>query len=562
MSTRDINHEPDQEFDDFLLGQGDLASLLQSLPQPAPSAELDARILRDAEIALASKARATAMTEDSTTVSATSSQKNSSATANNANAINGAALFNASNVANAANDPAPQPGQRPPASFFSRWRYPLGLAATLVLTMSVTLSVWRGQSIQETPSVLIAGEARRVNGPDTPAPAASTAAQPTSSASPAAESAAAPAVVATPAAAPSAMPAPEAVPAAAPASGTKIAAIPQPVAAGLPAPATSAKDAAAKEEAVKGSALLADAKTGAAPPSPAAPVGLAKARDAKRDAATEPARPADELAQQTHKKAKRIVMDNSPVLAEAASQEKAQAPAVGQIQARGQVLASAQENKQMAREDDYANRQASEALAQSRMQQALHNRAQQMQDKSQEQAQNRAQEHAQNRSQELAQNRAHEQALSRAQSQSQDSRAMAARAQARAEADMADSAPAQVAAAPSRAYASPPPPAVAEARAAPEARPAPANVLPGIDTNRVGRAEASTVQITGARHAPAQPAAPKEAPQAWFERIEKLLKDGKRKEALEEWQKFQATHPAFVVPAATLKELEALRGPK
>lgn len=521
MSTKDINHEPDQEFDDFLLGQGDLASLLQSLPQPAASAELDARILRDAEIALASK------------TTANISDKHG---------------------ANAANDPAPQPGQRPPASFFSRWRYPLGLAATLVLTMSVTLSVWRGQSIQETPSVLIAGEARRVNGPDTPAPAASTAAQPTSSASPAAESAAAPAVVATPSAAPSAMPAPEAVPAAAPASGTKIAAIPQPVAAGLPAPATSAKDAAAKEEAVKGSALLADAKTNAAPPSPAAPVELAKARDAKRDAATEPARPADELVQQTHKKAKRIVMDNSPVLAEAASQEKAQAPAIGQIQARGQVLASVQENKQVAREDEYANRQASEALAQSRMQQALHNRAQQMQDKSQEQAQNR--------SQELAQNRAHEQALSRAQSQSQESRAMAARAQARAEADMADSSPAQVAAAPARTYASPPPPAVAEARAAPEARPAPAYVLPGIDANRVSRAEASTVQITGARHAPAKPAARKEAPQAWFERIEKLLKDGKRKEALEEWQKFQATHPAFVVPAATLKELEALRGQK
>ena len=547
MSTKDIKHEPDQEFEDFLLGQGDLASLLQSLPQPAPSAELDARILRDAEIALASKA-----------------------TAN----------ISDKHGANAANDPAAQPGQRPPANFFSRWRYPLGLAATLVLTMSVTLSVWRGQSLQETPSVLIAGEARRVNGPDTPAPAASTAAQPTSAspASPAAESAAAPAVVATPAASHPAVPAaspatavatnradasPAGVPpAAAPASRPQIAAIPQPMAepplagraaAGLPAPATSAnsqpatsaKDGAVKEEAVKGAAQLADAKTGAAAPSAAAPVELAKSRDAKRDVATEPARLADELAQQPHKKAKRMAMDNSPVLAEAASQEKAQAPASSQIQARGQVLALSQENKQMAREDDYANRQASEALAQSRMQQAQHNRAQQMPDKSQ------------NRSQEQTLNRAQEQTLNRAQNQSQESRAMAARAHARAEADMADSAPAQVAAAPARTYASPPPPP-----AAAEARPAPANALPGVNTNGVSRAEPETVRITGAVHAPAKPAAPKETPQAWFERIEKFLKDGKRKEALDEWQKFQATHPAFVVPAATLMELEALRGQK
>lgn len=495
MSAKDIKHETDQEFEDFLLGQGDLASLLQNLPQPAPSAELDARILRDAEIALANTAGATPSADDS----APSSQKNSSAPATHASAVSGAILSKANNVANAANDPAAQPGLRPPASFFSHWRYPLGLAATLVFTMSVTLSVWRGQSLQETPPVLIAGD----NGPDTPAAAASAAVPPAS--------------------------------------------------AGLPAPATSAKDGAAKEEAVKGAAIRADAKTGAAAPSPAAPVELAKAQDAKRDATTEPARPADELAQQPLKKAKRMAMDSSPVLAEAASQEKAQAPASSQIQAQGQVLASAQENKQMAREDESVNRQANEALAQSRMQQARHNHAQQMQDKSQ------------NRAQEQAQNRAQEQTLNRGQNQALESRAMAARARARveaeAEADMADSAPAQVAAAPARTYASPPPPAV-EARPVPEARPAPANVQAGIDPNRVSRAEASPVHITGALHAPAKPAAPKEAPQAWFERIEKLLKDGKRKEALDEWQKFQVTHPAFVVPAATLKELEALRGQK
>lgn len=142
MTSKDI-HDDDAEFDDFLLGKGELSNLLQALPQPGASAKLDERILRDIEARLATPA-----------VPAPAPA--------------------------AANDAASHPEQRPAPGFFARWRTPLGLAATLVLTMSITMTVWRGQNIAETPAILSENQSL-------PAPATSAAAE--SAAAPAAETA-------------------------------------------------------------------------------------------------------------------------------------------------------------------------------------------------------------------------------------------------------------------------------------------------------------------------------------------------------------------------------------
>jgi hypothetical protein len=115
------------EFADFLQGKGELAGLLQALPQPLPSKQLDERIMAAAAAALNREAPVVPVAPVAVV----------------------AALASAGPDANrvAANDPAPGAGRR--------WRVPLGIAASLLLTLSVTL-----QMHQEHPDqVAVQGEA-------------------------------------------------------------------------------------------------------------------------------------------------------------------------------------------------------------------------------------------------------------------------------------------------------------------------------------------------------------------------------------------------------------------
>ncbi|MBI1890499.1 MAG: hypothetical protein HYS18_07635 [Burkholderiales bacterium] len=95
MTTKDTQDMSDAEFDALLQGRGELADLLRAVPQPAPSAELDAAILARAEAALRAPD---------------------------------------ADVPKAANDPR-MPGtshaKRP--NFVLRWKVPLALAATVIL---------------------------------------------------------------------------------------------------------------------------------------------------------------------------------------------------------------------------------------------------------------------------------------------------------------------------------------------------------------------------------------------------------------------------------------------
>ncbi|GGC67791.1 hypothetical protein [Undibacterium terreum] len=52
MSSKEIHHDDDADFEAFLLGQGDLAAHLQALPQASPSPELDQAIFAKVEAAM------------------------------------------------------------------------------------------------------------------------------------------------------------------------------------------------------------------------------------------------------------------------------------------------------------------------------------------------------------------------------------------------------------------------------------------------------------------------------------------------------------------------------
>jgi len=105
-TTDDIND--DAEFSAFLKREGKVAQQLQSLPQPQPSAQLDAAIL----------AAAKAQLEASRTPQI------------------GARV--------AANDEVPHSGKRAAAGFFTRWRIPIGIAASLLVT--VQLCAWNSKT--------------------------------------------------------------------------------------------------------------------------------------------------------------------------------------------------------------------------------------------------------------------------------------------------------------------------------------------------------------------------------------------------------------------------------
>lgn len=107
----------DDGFELFLQRQDELSRQLQSLPQPAPSAELDAAILAKVEAELARSAATDA----------------------------------------AANDPAlPGAAASPLPGFLSRWRTPLSMAASVML---VTLVLLRWQTQADNPVPLVVAQA-------------------------------------------------------------------------------------------------------------------------------------------------------------------------------------------------------------------------------------------------------------------------------------------------------------------------------------------------------------------------------------------------------------------
>jgi len=125
-SRNDDMHEA--EFEDFLQGKGELASLLQDLPQAQPTAELDTAIIAQAERALA----APLATATSPAI-----------------------------VPAAANDVIGPEGSGNPPSFLWRWKLPLSLAASVLFAIPVVMQ--QNHEFYQTDSVTVAA-------PDAPAP--------------------------------------------------------------------------------------------------------------------------------------------------------------------------------------------------------------------------------------------------------------------------------------------------------------------------------------------------------------------------------------------------------
>lgn len=119
MTSKDDINVDDKDFDAFLKREGDLAQLLQKLPQAMPSAQLDAAILAAAKAELEKTP---------------------------APPIQGTV---------AAND-AEVPGNKSGGpSFIRRWRVPLGLAASLLVTVQlVRLEMTDEQTAPNAPAIL------------------------------------------------------------------------------------------------------------------------------------------------------------------------------------------------------------------------------------------------------------------------------------------------------------------------------------------------------------------------------------------------------------------------
>jgi len=136
MTCKDDIDVDDKDFDAFLRREGELAQLLQQLPQAAPSAELDAAILAAAKAELA-KADTLLLPR-----------------------------------AAAANDSVAGERHALAPSFIRRWRIPLGLAASLLVTVQVVrLELTDEQTLPNAPAILL----ERTPAP-APAPAAAPAA--------------------------------------------------------------------------------------------------------------------------------------------------------------------------------------------------------------------------------------------------------------------------------------------------------------------------------------------------------------------------------------------------
>jgi len=120
MTSKDDIDVDDKDFDAFLRREGDLAQRLQELPQRAPSAELDAAILAAANAELA-KAGTLPLPR-----------------------------------AAAANDPVASERPALAAGFIRRWRIPLGLAASLLVTVQlVRLELTDEQTVPNAPALLL-----------------------------------------------------------------------------------------------------------------------------------------------------------------------------------------------------------------------------------------------------------------------------------------------------------------------------------------------------------------------------------------------------------------------
>ena len=107
MTNRESDRLEDEEFAEFLQGKGELVRHLRALPQPRPSALLDAAILAEVEAGLA----------------------------------RGAACLPESghHVANDAAYDASRPATAAPPGFMARWRMPMATAASMILAASLLL---------------------------------------------------------------------------------------------------------------------------------------------------------------------------------------------------------------------------------------------------------------------------------------------------------------------------------------------------------------------------------------------------------------------------------------
>jgi hypothetical protein len=132
MSTKNTGLDDDNaKFDEFLQGKGELADLLRALPQEQPSSELDAKILADVRRSLQSSLIKTLPGNPVTQVA------DVGPAANQTNGAGGAVILPIRS----------EPARR--SGFLTRWRVPLGICATLVLSLSVTFEVWQGQAHRE-----------------------------------------------------------------------------------------------------------------------------------------------------------------------------------------------------------------------------------------------------------------------------------------------------------------------------------------------------------------------------------------------------------------------------
>ncbi len=147
MTSKDDISVDDKDFDAFLQHEGELAQLLKTLPQPMPSADLDAAILAAAKAEL---------------------EKNP--------APQSVVPIPVTSAANDAGSPA---AARVRPGLIRRWRVPLGLAASLLVTVQlVRWQLTEEQTVPGAPAVLyesapIAAPAPPPPPADAPAPSGS-----------------------------------------------------------------------------------------------------------------------------------------------------------------------------------------------------------------------------------------------------------------------------------------------------------------------------------------------------------------------------------------------------
>jgi hypothetical protein len=138
MTSKDDISVDDKDFDAFLQHEGELTQLLKALPQSMPSADLDAAILAAAKAELEKNPAPQSVVQIPATT--------------------------------AANDPGSPAAARVTPGFVRRWRVPLGLAASLLVTVQlVRWQLTEEQTVPGAPAVLY--ESAPVAAPASAAPA-------------------------------------------------------------------------------------------------------------------------------------------------------------------------------------------------------------------------------------------------------------------------------------------------------------------------------------------------------------------------------------------------------